>query len=177
MLHSLFAAEPHILAEPFAARLKIVLENHFALLGFYPEVARYLAAAREGNVTAPLPEEAIAGFGKVVLDNTPQAFTPEVSQGLREAEREAPKVELEPEDIRGGPPPVKPPAYPYDEPDPEKSRAYAMMSTFNALYKTVLETAKNEPSKIVNWIAIEEMLRPYAIKVIELLKTFTPSAF
>jgi hypothetical protein len=52
-----------------------------------------------------------------------------------------------------------------------------MMSTFNALYKTVLETAKNEPSKIVNWIAIEEMLRPYAIKIIELLKTFTPSAF
>jgi hypothetical protein len=45
------------------------------------------------------------------------------------------------------------------------------------LYKTVLETAKNEPSKIVNWIAIEEMLRPYAIKIIELLKTFTPSAF
>jgi hypothetical protein len=177
MLHSLFAAEPHILAEPFAARLKIVLENHFALLGFYPEVARYLAAAREGQVTAPLPQEAIAGFGKVVIDNTPQAFTPEVSQGLREAEREAPKVELEPEDIRGGPPPVKPPAYPYDEPDPEKSRAYAMMSTFNALYKTVLETAKNEPSKIVNWIAIEEMLRPYAIKIIELLKTFTPSAF
>jgi hypothetical protein len=40
MLHSLFAAEPHILAEPFAARLKTVLENHFALLGFYPEVAR-----------------------------------------------------------------------------------------------------------------------------------------
>ena len=177
MLHSLFAAESHIIAEPFAARLKIILENHFALLGFYPEVARYLAAAREGQVTAPLPQEAIAGFGKVVLDNTPQAFTPEVSQGLREAEREAPKVELEPEDIRGGPPPVKPPAYPYDEPDPEKSRAYAMMSTFNALYKTVLETAKNEPSKIVNWIAIEEMLRPYAIKIIELLKTFTPSAF
>ena len=177
MLHSLFAAEPHILAEPFAARLKTVLENHFALLGFYPEVARYLAAAREGQVTAPLPQEAIAGFGKVIIDNTPQAFTPEVSQGLREAEREAPKVELEPEDIRGGPPPVKPPAYPYDEPDPEKSRAYAMMSTFNALYKTVLETAKNEPSKIVNWIAIEEMLRPYAIKIIELLKTFTPSAF
>ncbi|HEY8138445.1 MAG TPA: hypothetical protein VIF61_11415 [Methylocystis sp.] len=177
MLHSLFAAEPHIIAEPFAARLKIVLENHFALLGFYPEVARYLAAAREGQVTAPLPQEAIAGFGKVVLDNTPQAFTPEVSQGLREAEREAPKVELEPEDIRGGPPPVKPPAYPYDEPDPEKSRTYAMMSTFNALYKIVLETAKNEPSKIVNWIAIEEMLRPHAIKIIELLKTFTPSAF
>ncbi len=176
MLHSLFAAEPHILAEPFAARLKIVLENHFALLGFYPEVARYLAAAREGQVTAPLPQEAITGFGKVVLDNTPQAFTPEVSQGLREAEREAPKVELEPEDIRGGPPPVKPPAYPYDEPDPEKSRAYAMMSTFNALYKTVLEVAKNEPSKIVNWIAIEEMLRPFAIKIIELLKTFTPPA-
>ena len=176
-LRGLFAAEPHILAEPFAARLKIVLENHFALLGFYPEVARYLAAAREGQVTAPLPQEAIAGFGKVVLDNTPQAFTPEVSQGLREAEREAPKVELEPEDIRGGPPPVKPPAYPYDEPDPEKSRAYAMTSTFNALYKTVLEIAKNEPSKIVNWIAIEEMLRPYAIKIIELLKTFTPSAF
>ena len=64
MLHSLFAAEPHILAEPFAARLKIVLENHFALLRFYPEVARYLAAAREGQVTAPLPQEAITGFGK-----------------------------------------------------------------------------------------------------------------
>ena len=147
------------------------------MLGFYPEVARYLAAAREGQVTAPLPQEAIAGFGKVVLDNTPQAFTPEVSQGLREAEREAPRVELEPEDIRGGPPPVKPPAYPYDEPDPEKSHWFGVASSFNALYIAVLETAKNEPSKIVHWVAIEELLRPYATMIIEWLKTFTPPAF
>ncbi len=183
-LRSLFAAEPHVLAEPFAARLNTVLENHFALLGFYPEVARYLAAAREGQVTAPLPQVAIAGFGKVVLNNTPQAFTAEVSQGLRKVERETPKVELEPEDIRSGPPPVKPRAYPYDEPDPEQSRAFSIMSTFNALYKTVLEsantvleTAKNNPSKIVHWVAIEKMLRPYAIVIIEWLKTFTPFGF
>ena len=113
-----------MLAEPFAARLKIVLENHFALLGFYPEVARYLAAAREGQVTAPLPQEAIAGFGKVVLDNTPQAFTPEVSQGLREAERRSAESRTRTGGYRGGPPPVKPPAYPYDEPDPEKSQRF-----------------------------------------------------
>ena len=182
-LRSLFAAEPHMLPEPFAARLKTVLENHFALLGFYPEVARYLTAAREGQMTAPLPQQAIDGFGKTILDNTPQAFTPDVSQGLREVEREAPTVKLEPEDIRRGPPPVTPPVYPYDEPDPEKSRAFSMMSSFNALYKTVLETtntaletAKNEPSKVVHWIAIEEMLRPYAIMIIEWLKLFCPTA-
>jgi DNA segregation ATPase FtsK/SpoIIIE-like protein len=176
-LRGLFAAEPHILAEPFAARLKIVLENHFALLGFYPEVARYIAAAREGQVTAPLPQEAIAGFGKVVLDNTPLAFTPEVSQGLREAEREAPKVELEPEDVRGGPPPVKPPAYPYDEPDPEKSHWYSIASSFNALYKAVWNAAKNDPKNVVAWIAILEKLTEYAKPIIEWLKTFTPPAF
>lgn len=176
-LLKLFTAEARVLSEPFAVALRTVLESHFSLLGFYPEVARYLAAAREGQLTAPLPQEAIAGFGKVVLDNTPQAFTPEVSQGLREAEREAPKVELEPEDIRGGPPPVKPPAYPFDEPDSERSHWFGVASSLNALYKAVLDAAKNEPSKIVNWIAIEEMLRPYAIKIIELLKTFTPPAF
>ena len=46
MLRSLFAAEPHILAEPFAARLKTVLENHFALLGFYPGRSRAISPPR-----------------------------------------------------------------------------------------------------------------------------------
>ncbi|MGA8171560.1 MAG: hypothetical protein WB816_12130 [Methylocystis sp.] len=180
-LLKLFIAEARVLSEPFAVALRTVLESHFALLGFYPEVARYLTAAREGQVTAPLPQEAIDGFGKAILDNTPQAFTSEVSQGLHDVEREVPKVELDPEDIRGGPPPVMPPVYPYEEPDLEKSRVFSIMSTFNALYKAVLETtnialetAKNDPSKIVHWIAIEEMLRPYAIMIIEWLKLFCP---
>lgn len=175
-LRSLFAAEKHLLPDAFAASLKTMLESHFALLGFYPEVERYLSAARQGEVSAPLPQEAIKGFTEIVRENTPQAFAPEVSQGLGEVTREAPKVELEPEDIRSGPASVEPPAYPYDEPDPEKSHAFAVMSSFNALYKTVWEIAVKEPSKIVHWVAIEELLRPHATMIIEWLKTFTPPA-
>ena len=170
-LRGLFAAEPHLIPEAFAARLRTMLESHFALLGFYPEVERYIGAARKGQVTAPPPEEAIKGFGDIVRQNTPGAFTPEVSRGLVEVEREAPKVELEPEDIRRGPVPVEPPVYPYDEPDALKSRAFARLSTLNALYKAV-EIARNEPSKIVHWYAIEELLRPHATQVIHWLQHF-----
>jgi hypothetical protein len=172
----LFTAEARVLSEPFAIALTAVLESHFSLLGFYPENARYLAAAREGQVAAPLPQDAIAGFGKVVLDNTPQAFTPEVSRGLRDVEREAPTVKLDPEDIRRGPPSVKPPAYPLDEPDSKKSYWFGVASSFNALYKAVWNAAKNDPKNVVAWIVILDKLAEYAKPIIEWLKTFTPSA-
>jgi hypothetical protein len=175
-LRSLFSAEKHLLPEAFAASLKTMLESHFALLGFYPEVERYLGAARRGEISAPLPQEAIKAFTGIVRENTPQAFSQEVSQGLGEVMREAPRVELEPEDIRTGHAPIDPPAYPYDEPDPEKSHAFAVMSSLNALYGTVWELAKKEPSKIVHWVAIEELLRPYATAIIHWLQSFVTPA-
>ena len=168
-LRDLFAAEARVLPDAFAARLNRVLERQFALRGFYPELERYFSAIQKGQLDAPLPQEAVEGFGKIVRENTPRAFLPEVSQGLREAERQPPKVELEPEDIRAAPAAITPPSDPYGELDPKQSRSFGIAGSINALYQAVLDATKN-PEKAAAWIFIAEELGKYAGPIIEWLK-------
>ncbi|MDP3554659.1 hypothetical protein [Methylocystis sp.] len=121
-LHSLFLAETSALNEGFAARLKAFLETHFALLAFYEdEMQRFHAAAKKGSLAAPFPREAVQKVDAVIDANTPTVFAPRVSEGLKEAEREAPKIELEPEDLRAKAP-IQPPPYPYGDAEYEKTR-------------------------------------------------------
>ncbi len=119
-----------------------------------------------------MPEEAIKGFGKIVREYTPRAFAPEVSQGLRETEREPPKVELDPEDRRGAPAAITPPPYPYGDLDPKRSRSLGIAGSINALYKAVLDAAKKDPEKIVAWAVIAEMLAKHARPIIEWLMKY-----
>ncbi len=148
-LHRLFAAETSALNEGFAARLSTFLESHFALLAFYEdEMRRFQSAAATGSLHAPFPQEAVAKVEAVVRAHTPDVFAPRVSEGLREAERLAPNVELEPEDLRRNAP-IQPPPYPFGDTDYEKARRLGVGGSINALYKAILELVKNDPEKAV----------------------------
>lgn len=152
-LHQLFAAEASALNEGFAARLRAFLETHFALLAFYEdEMRRFHGAAGRGSLDAPFPTESVAKVEAVVKAHAPEVFAPRVAEGLKEAERAAPKVELEPDDLRINAP-IQPPGYPFGDADYEKARRLGVVGSINALYKAILERAE-DPEKFAAMIVI-----------------------
>ncbi|KAF0209227.1 MAG: nuclease [Methylocystaceae bacterium] len=168
-LHSLFLAERSALNEGFAARLKAFLETHFALLAFYEdEMQRFHAAAKKGSLAAPFPREAVQKVDAVIDANTPTVFAPRVSEGLKEAEREAPKIELEPEDLRAKAP-IQPPPYPYGDAEYEKTRRLGVGGSINALYRAVLERAK-DPEKAAAMLVIAKEIYHQGKPIFEYLK-------
>lgn len=168
-LHSLFLAETSALNEAFAARLRSFLETHFALLAFYEdEMQRFHAAARKGSLAAPFPREAVQKVSAVVVANTPTVFAQRVSDGLKEVAREAPKVELEPEDLRANAP-IQPPPYPYGDVDYEKTRRLGVGGSINALYRAVWERAK-DPEKAAAMILIAKEMYHQGKPIFEYLR-------
>ncbi|AZG76109.1 hypothetical protein [Methylocystis rosea] len=168
-LHSLFLAETSALNEGFAARLKAFLETHFALLAFYEdEMQRFHAAAKKGSLAAPFPREAVQKVDAVIDAHTPTVFAPRVSEGLKEAEREAPKIELEPEDLRAKAP-IQPPPYPYGDAEYEKTRRLGVGGSINALYRAVLERAK-DPEKAAAMLVIAKEIYHQGKPIFEYLK-------
>ena len=147
-LHSLFLAETSALNEAFAARLKAFLETHFALLAFYEdEMRRFHMAAKKGSLASPFPQDAVHKVGDVIDANTPTVFAQRVLDGLREAERAAPKVELEPEDLRAKAP-IQPPPYPFGDAEYEKlggSASAALSTRFTARCWNARKTRKKPP--------------------------------
>lgn len=171
-LHRLFKAEASALNEGFAARLSTFLETHFALLAFYEdEMRRFHAAAEKGSLDAPFPREAIRNVECVVKTHTPSVFAARVSEGLKEAARAAPKVELEPEDLRTLAP-IQPPPYPFGDADYEKARRLGVGGSINALYKAVLERAK-DPEKAAAMIVIAREFYEGGKPIFEYLKQFS----
>lgn len=166
-LLDLLGAEASILPDAFSARLNRVLSGHFALLDFYPVARRYHEAARKGRLSPPLPQGAFAGFANVVQKNSPSTFAPRVTQGLAEAAREPPKVELDEAD-RAIHAAITPAKYPYDY-DSDVERRFGKAGTVNALYKTVLDRVK-DPEKAEAMLNIAKDLSPYAREIVEWLQ-------
>ncbi|WP_424362677.1 hypothetical protein [Methylocystis parvus] len=166
-LLELFGAEASVLPDAFSARLNRVLAGHFALLDFYPVARRYHEAARKGRLSPPLPQGAYNGFAEVVRKNSPTTFAPRVTKGLAEAAREAPKVELDEADraIHAAIIPLK---YPYDY-DRNVERRFGKAGAANALYKAVLERAK-DPEKALAMMTIAKELSPHAQEIIDWLR-------
>ncbi|MBM3561780.1 MAG: hypothetical protein FJX48_01225 [Alphaproteobacteria bacterium] len=175
-LHSLFIAETSALNEGFAARLKAFLETHFALLAFYEdEMRRFHHAAEKGNLRAPFPREAVEKVDAIVLANTPTVFAPRVAEGLQETEREPPRIELEPEDVRAKVP-IQPPAHPFGDADYEKARALGILGSRNALYRAVRDEVIKDPEKSLARISIAKDIYEAGKPMFEyLLKYFLES--
>ena len=134
-LRQLFAAETSILPVPFAARLKILLEQHIGLRVFYPEIARLYSDVKTGTIETPLPQDAVDGFMEGVHANTPEIFDPSVTTAVAEVATPPPAV-TQLEDA----PPIEPstpmpPPDPLGELDPHKTRAYSIAGTINELWK------------------------------------------
>lgn len=174
MLRDLFAAEVDILSPAFAARLKIILQQHIALRAFYPEVARFYDAVQSGHLERPLPEDAVAGVGRTIAANTPRYFEPEVSDGLRQVARDAPQVTLSPDDVAGhGGATIQPPPDPLGQLEPAKSRSFSVASAINSLWKTFLK-GKDVPEAIEGWRDVADKLGENVGPVLDWLKDFLP---
>lgn len=168
-LHSLFKAEASALNEGFAARLRTFLEAHFALLAFYEdEVRRFRSAAEKGSLEAPFPHDAVREVEGVVAAYTPRVFTQRVADGLKQTERTAPRIELEPEDLRERAP-IQPPPYPFGEIDDEKAKRLGIGGSINALYGAILERAK-DPEKAAAMIVIAKEFWGVGEPIFEYLK-------
>ena len=174
MLRDLFAAEVDILSPGFAARLKIILQQHIALRAFYPEVARFYDAVQSGHLERPLPEDAVADVSRTIAANTPRYFEPEVSDGLRQVARDAPQVTLSPDDVAGhGGATIQPPPDPLGQLEPAKSRSFSVASAINSLWKTFLK-GKDIPEAAEGWGKVADTLGENVGPVLDWLKDFLP---
>jgi len=65
-----------------ARRLKSVLEQHYGLRPYFPDLMTFYDDVREGKLTEPPPLEAMAKIEEIIVENTPDVFEPNVSQSL-----------------------------------------------------------------------------------------------
>jgi hypothetical protein len=139
VIRSLFAAEQDFLPTPFAAELKVLLEQHIGLRAYYPATEAFYESVRSGHLETPLPMDAVEGFIHGVKDNTPTFFEPTVADLLETTAQPVPAIspvalEARISEIAQ---PVPPPD-PLGDVDPEKSRRFTLGSGVNALWKAVL---------------------------------------
>jgi hypothetical protein len=171
IIRAMFAAEQHFLPAPFAAELKVLLEQHIGLRAYYPATEEFYESVRSGHLEIPLPLDAVEGFIQGVRDNTPTLFEPNVAGTLEntaqpipaitQVDLEAPKSNIEQ--------PVPPPD-PLGEVDPEKSRRFTLGSAVNALWKAV--RSGDEAGKTVKgWSEVIAILGPNVVPILEWLRS------
>ena len=134
VIRSIFAAEQDFLPAPFAAELKVLLEQHIGLRAYYPATEDFYESVRSGHLERPLPIDAVEGFIQGVRDNTPTLFEPNVAGTLEDTAQPIPAIP--PVDLvapKSGIPRPAPPPDPLGEVDPEKTRRFTLGSAVNAL--------------------------------------------
>ena len=171
VIRSLFAAEQDFLPAPFAAELKVLLEQHIGLRAYYPATEEFYESVRSGHLETPLPMDAVEGFIHGVTDNTPTFFEPTVADILENTAQPVPAISpvaLETAISEIAQP--APPPDPLGEVDPEKSRRYTLGSAVNALWKAV--RSGDEVDKTVEgWSKVIATLGPNVVPILEWLRS------
>ena len=171
VIRSLFAAEQDFLPAPFAAELKVLLEQHIGLRAYYPATEEFYESVRSGHLETPLPMDAVEEFIHGVKDNTPTFFEPPVADILENTARPVPAISpvaLEAPISEIAQP--APPPDPLGEVDPEKSRRFTLGSAVNALWKAV--RSGDEAGKTVEgWSKVIATLGPNVVPILEWLRS------
>jgi len=155
-LREMFAQDLETLPAAFAAPLRRVIENQFALNAFYDLVKKHQDAIATSELTRPFPAEAARRFFDVVEGETPRFFEPPVGEGLRDVERAAPPVALAPDETRPSTA-IQPPPLPPGTPDPRQSHERQIATAANALWETFLK-GKDLPVAIEAWTQAAQKL-------------------
>jgi hypothetical protein len=171
VVRSMFGAEQDILPVPFAAKLKVLLEQHIGLRAYYPATEEFYESVRSGHLETPLPMDAVEGFIHGVTDNTPTFFEPTVADILENTAQPVPAISpvaLETAISEIAQP--APPPDPLGEVDPEKSRRFTLGSAVNALWKAV--RSGDEVDKTVEgWSKVIATLGPNVVPILEWLRS------
>jgi hypothetical protein len=175
ILHELFAAEEAILPTVFAARLKVLLQDHIALRTFYPELERHYVAVKTGRLTRPLKRDAVEAIKQIIQENTPNVFENSVDAAMDELGNPVPHVEApRPEDI---PPPddnrPKPPKDPVADIDPQKTRSFIFASGANRIWE-LLKKGKEASEGLKGLREVYEQMSPHIGAIIEWFSGFLP---
>lgn len=175
VLTKLFIADEGILAEGFASRLSVFLENHIAARAFYPEVALHYQSIRTGHIATPLPHDAVEGIRETIRAHSPKVFDQTVPPVLDEAAKPVP--DARPPAPADAPPPdpsrPRPPKDPIADADPAASRNTIFARVANRVWQ-VLRDGKDLPQVIDGWGKAYDQLKPYIGPIIEWLKTNMP---
>ena len=163
----MFLADAAMLPEGFAARLKGVIANQFALNAFYDLVQRHNEAVSAGNWSQPFPLDAAKGFFGAVEDNTPRWFEPGVEKGLRQVEQAEPPAAAPAEPAPASA--FEPPPLPPGTPDAQNSWRRQMATAANALWETFLQ-GRDMPLAQDEWRAAADELGAHVRPIIEFLR-------
>jgi len=151
VLRELFAAEQSILPGPFAAALKVLLQQHIALRPFYPELNAFYRAVQTGRIDEPLPLDAVDNIKAIVLGQTPAVFDASVSIAIGETsapETVVAAVEIEDANAEET---ISPPPDPIGELDQAKAHDFQIAGILNRLWK-VLSAGEKVRSTAEAWI-------------------------
>lgn len=173
VLSKLFVAEQGILPTAFASSLSTLLEDHYGLRAYYPELERHYHSIRTGHLATPLPHDAVEGVRKIIHAHSPGVFDETVAPVMDETARPVPAVT--PPLADDAPPPdpnrPKPPRDPIADIDPAASRNYIFASAANLIYK-VLKAGKDVGSVAKGWNDAYEALRPYVRPLLDWLRNW-----
>jgi hypothetical protein len=90
ILNEMFSAEEAILPAVFAARLKILLQDHIGLRIFYPELERHYVAIKTVRLTRPLKRDAEEAIKQIIHEHTPDVFETSVGTAMDEVGKPVP---------------------------------------------------------------------------------------
>jgi hypothetical protein len=175
ILNDLFTAEEAILPTVFAARLKVLLQDHIALRAFYPELERHYVAIKTGRRTRPLKRDAVDAIKQIIHEHTPDVFDNSVGAAMDEVGKPAPHVEApRPEDTPSpdGTQP-KPPKDPVADIDPQKTWDFSFATAANRIWVFILK-GKDLSEGVDGWRKTYEQMKPHIGDIIEWLKAFWP---
>ncbi|WGJ15252.1 hypothetical protein QEV83_02820 [Methylocapsa sp. D3K7] len=170
IIRSMFAGDLDMLPVPFAAKLKVLLEQHIGLRAYYPATEDFYESVRSGHLEAPLPMDAIENIIKVVEDNTPTLFEPSVSESLGAIAQPLPPgstIDTDAASFNTAPP--SPPPDPLGPLDPVREWRFIVASGTNALWKAV-KFGPTAYAGYEGWSKIIETLGPHVAPIITWLR-------
>jgi len=171
-LRGLFEEDADMLPREVAEQLLRILEYNTALRAYYEGVGRFYSDVKSGQLSQPLPKDAVDEFVRTVQAHTPDLFEESVSEGLERVEQEPPVFEHH-APSPDHQPTLTPPPDPLGEIDPQKSHAYGVAGSINELYKAFLK-GKDFSQAVKGWDEAAEKLGESAGPVIDWLKNFLP---
>jgi hypothetical protein len=151
ILRDMFAAEQSILPSPFAAKLKVLLQQNIALRPFYPEIDDFYRAVKTGRIDRPLPLDAVNNVKEIVRGQTPTVFDASVSNAIGEASASEPEITLAEDGAQNDGEAIAPPPDPVGELDHRSAHDFQVAGVLNRLWK-VFTSAEKVHSSTTAWI-------------------------
>lgn len=175
VLNRLFVAEQDILSTAFASRLSTLLEDHFGLRPYYPELERHYHSIRTGHLATPLPRDAVESIRQAIHVHSPAVFDETVAPALAETARPIPVVSAPPADEvpPSDPNRPKPPRDPIADVDPAASRNFTFASAANRIYR-ILKNGKDAGDGVKGWNEVYAAFKEHIAPLLKWLQENWP---